>query len=156
MQAGYEQAHSAVMAGLAGLNMVYEAAGMHASLLGFCFESLIIGDDLLGQSLRCLRGIGVDEEALSLDTMRAVCLEGPGHYLGSEQTLDLMQRDYVYPRLGDRSSPKEWAENQKPDLVAAARRLKERLLSEPAPAALDPALDARIRARFPIHLAPGR
>lgn len=156
MQAGYEQAHSAVMAGLAGLNMVYEAAGMHASLLGFCFESLIIGDDLLGQSLRCVRGIRVDEAALALDTMRAVCLEGPGHYLGSDQTLALMQRDYVYPRLGDRSSPKEWAENQKPDLVAAARRLKERILSEPGPAALDGALDARIRARFPIHLPPGR
>ena len=26
------------MAGLSGLNMVYEAAGMHASLLGFCLE----------------------------------------------------------------------------------------------------------------------
>ena len=38
MQAGWEQMCSNVMAGLSGLNMVYEAAGMHASLLGFCFE----------------------------------------------------------------------------------------------------------------------
>ena len=30
MQAGWEQAMSNVMAGLTGLNMVYEAAGMHA------------------------------------------------------------------------------------------------------------------------------
>jgi len=57
MQAGWEQAMSNVMAGLTGLNMVYEAAGMHASLLGFCLESLIIGDDLLGQAMRCVRGI---------------------------------------------------------------------------------------------------
>ncbi|MDG2379118.1 MAG: trimethylamine methyltransferase family protein, partial [Tateyamaria sp.] len=34
MQAGWEQMCSNVMAGLAGLNMVYEAAGMHGSLLG--------------------------------------------------------------------------------------------------------------------------
>ena len=34
MQAGWEQAISNVMAGLAGLNMVYESVGMHASLLG--------------------------------------------------------------------------------------------------------------------------
>ena len=32
-QSGYEKGSTAVMAGLAGLNMVYEAAGMHASLL---------------------------------------------------------------------------------------------------------------------------
>ena len=152
MQAGYEQAHSAVLAGLAGLNMVYEAAGMHASLLGFCFESLIIDNDLLGQSLRCMRGIEIGPEALSLETMRAVCLGGPGHYLGSEQTLGLMQREYLYPRLADRSSPKEWAERQKPDLVAAARALKEEILASPSPAALEPALEARIRARFPIRL----
>ncbi len=34
MQAGWEQAISNVLAGLSGLNMVYEAVGMHASLLG--------------------------------------------------------------------------------------------------------------------------
>ena len=61
MQAGWEQAMSNVMAGLTGLNMVYEAAGMHASLLGFCHESLILGDDLLGQAMRCVRGIEVNE-----------------------------------------------------------------------------------------------
>jgi len=152
MQAGYEQAHSNVMAGLAGLNLVYEAAGMHASLLGFCHESLIIGDDLLGQTLRCVRGIEVDEAALSLETMRSVCLEGPGHYLGSAQTLALMQSDYIYPRLGDRSSPKEWAENEKPDLVKKAIARKHQILSQPSAAAFDPVLDAGLRADFPIRL----
>ena len=32
--------------------MCYEAVGMHASLLGFCLESLVLGDDLLGQAMR--------------------------------------------------------------------------------------------------------
>lgn len=152
MQAGYEQAHSNVMAGLSGLNMVYEAVGMHASLLGFCHESLIIGDDLLGQSLRCVRGIEVTDEALSLETMRSVCLDGPGHYLGSNQTLELMQTDYVYPILGDRSSPKEWEEHGKPNLIAEAVKRKEALLAQPSTATFDASTDARIRARFNIHL----
>jgi trimethylamine---corrinoid protein Co-methyltransferase len=152
MQAGYEQAHSNVMAGLSGLNMVYEAVGMHASLLGFCHESLIIGDDLLGQSLRCVRGIEVTDEALSLDTMRKVCLEGPGHYLGTDQTLELMQTDYVYPALGDRNSPKEWEERGKPDLIAEAIKRKHEILAQPSRAMFDVATDARIRARFNIHL----
>ena len=79
MQAGWEQATSNVMAGLSGLNMVYEAAGMHASLLGFCLESLILGNDLIGQALRCVRGIEVTEDSVSLDVIRSTCIEGPGH-----------------------------------------------------------------------------
>ena len=81
MQAGWEQMCSNVMAGLSGLNMVYEAAGMHASLLGFCFESLILSDDLIGQAQRCVRGIEVSDETLALDQMAEVCMGGPGHYL---------------------------------------------------------------------------
>ena len=152
MQAGWEQMCSNVMAGLSGLNMVYEAAGMHASLLGFCHESLILGDDLIGQALRCLRGIEVDEDTVSVETMRAVCLGGPGHYLGQDQTLSRMQCDHVYPRLGDRSSPKLWEEIGKPDLLQNTTARKEQILGTRSAARLDPALDAAIRKRFNIHL----
>jgi trimethylamine--corrinoid protein Co-methyltransferase len=152
MQAGWEQMCSNVMAGLSGLNMVYEAAGMHASLLGFCHESLILGDDLIGQALRCVRGIEVDDETLALDQMREVCLGGTGHYLGTDQTLSRMQADHVYPTLGDRTSPKEWAERGKPDLIANAVARKTALLSEPSAARFDPVLDQALRARFAIHL----
>ncbi len=152
MQAGYEQATSNVMAGLSGLNMVYEAAGMHASLLGFCLESLIIGDDLIGQALRCVRGIEVTDDTLSLEVIRQTCIGGPGHYLGSDQTLGLMQSEYVYPCLGDRTSPKEWVERGRPDLLEQATLRKHALLAEPNRAAFAPETDRDIRARFPIRL----
>jgi len=152
MQAGWEQAISNVMAGLSGLNMVYEAVGMHASLLGFCLESLILGDDLLGQVLRCVRGIEVTEDKIGLEVMRQVCLEGPGHYLGHAQTLDLMQREYVYPALADRTSPKGWEEAGKPDLLARAIERKKQILAESRASLLDPAADAAIRAAFRIHI----
>jgi trimethylamine--corrinoid protein Co-methyltransferase len=152
MQAGWEQMCSNVMAGLSGLNMVYEAAGMHASLLGFCHESLILGDDLIGQALRCVRGIEVDDETVAVDQIAQVCMGGPGHYLGTEQTLGRMQRDHVYPTCGDRTSPKEWAEKDKPDLIARAIAKKEAILAERPAARLDPVTDAEIRARFNIHL----
>lgn len=152
MQAGWEQAMSNVLAGLSGANMVYEAAGMHASLLGFCLESLILGDDLIGQALRCVRGIEVSEDDLSLEAIRATCLGGPQHYLGSDQTLARMQTDYVYPALADRSSPKEWQELQKPDLIEKATARKLEILSKRAPSRFDPQTDAAIRARFNIHL----
>ncbi len=154
MQAGWEQMCSNVMAGLSGLNMVYEAAGMHASLLGFCLESLILSDDLIGQALRCVRGIEVNDETLAVDEIRKVCIGGPGHYLGTEQTLGRMQADHVYPALGDRTSPKEWNENGKPDLIEKAKARKEEILSQRSAARFDPALDAAIRRQFKIHL-PG-
>jgi trimethylamine--corrinoid protein Co-methyltransferase len=152
MQAGWEQMCSNVMAGLAGLNMVYEAAGMHASLLGFCHESLILGDDLIGQALRCVRGIEVNDDTLAVNEIRQVCMNGPGHYLGTEQTLGRMQADHVYPAMGDRTSPKEWDENGKPDLIAKAKARKEEILSHRASARFDPSLDAEIRRKFKIHL----
>ena len=152
MQAGWEQATSAVMAGMAGLNLIYEAAGMHASLLGFCHESLILGDDLIGGALRCVRGIEVNEDTIGLDTMRAVCLGGPGHYLGQDQTLSLMQTEYIYPALGDRTSPKEWEEVGRPDLLLNATAKKEEILATRSAARFDPKLDAEIRAKFNIHL----
>ncbi len=152
MQTGWEQMCSNVMTGLSGLNMVYEAAGMHSSLLGFCHESLILGDDLIGHALRCVRGIEVTDETLALDQMRAVCMGGPGHYLGTEQTLARMQTDCVYPTYGDRTSPKEWDELGKPDLVAKAKARKEEILSAPSPAAFDAELDQALRDKFNIHL----
>ena len=63
MQAGWEQGITNALAGLAGLNMCYEAVGMHASLLGFCLESLVLGDDLLGQAMRLVRGIDVTPDS---------------------------------------------------------------------------------------------
>jgi trimethylamine--corrinoid protein Co-methyltransferase len=152
MQAGWEQMCSNVMAGLSGLNMVYEAAGMHASLLGFCHESLILSDDLIGQAQRCVRGIEVNDETLALDQMAEVCMGGPGHYLGTDATLSRMQADYVYPTLGDRTSPKEWAELDKPDLVEKAVAKKEQILAQRSAARFDPALDMALREAFNIHL----
>ncbi|MEO0485055.1 MAG: trimethylamine methyltransferase family protein [Pseudomonadota bacterium] len=158
MQAGWEQMCSNVLAGLSGLNMVYEAAGMHASLLGFCHESLVMGNDIIGQALRCVRGIEVTEDTLAVDTIREAVLGadgtgGTGHYLGTGQTLSRMQRDFVYPELGDRTSPKEWAENGKPDLVANAKARTADLLATPTAAALPPDVDRAIRQRFNIHLS---
>ena len=152
MQAGWEQAISNVMAGLSGLNMVYEAAGMHGSLLGFCMESLVLGDDLLGQVLRCVRGIDVSEDKVSIEAMREVCLEGPGHYLGHVQTLSLMQTEYVYPAVADRTSPKEWNELGQPDLVQKAIERKNAILAHATRPLIDPVTDAAIRKAFRIYV----
>ena len=121
---------------------------MHASLLGFCLESLIIDNDMLGHCLRCVRGIEVTDAALSIDTIAEVCLNGPGHYLGNEQTLRLMQTEYFYPAVGDRFSPKEWNEKGKPDMLQRAIAEKKKVLVDAFPAMCPRHIDDKLRARF--------
>lgn len=158
IQAGYEKGITNVMAGLSGLNLVYEAAGMHASLLGFCLESLIIDNDMLGHCQRCVRGIEVTDQALSVDTIAEVCMQGPGHYLGNEQTLRLMQTEYFYPAVADRFSPKEWNEKGKPDMLQKAIAEKKRILATRFPRHVPKAIDDELRIRFGnlIHLPRSR
>ena len=151
-QSGYEKGMTVAMAGLSGLNMVYESAGMHASLLGFSRESLIIDNDMLGSTLRTVRGIEVNDDTCSVETIRKTCLEGPGHYLGSEQTLSLMQSEYVYPEIADRTSPKEWAEVGRPDIIAHAIARRDEILNQHYPDYISEELDREIREKFDIKL----
>ncbi len=156
IQAGWEKGIAYVLAGMAGTNIIYEAAGMHGSLMGFCLESLFLDNDALGQAMRCVRGIEVNETTLSVDAMRDVCVDGPGHYLGHEQTLDLMQREYFYPDLANRFSPKEWAELGKPDIVQMAIERKNKVLSEFFPDHIDRETDSWLRENFSILLPRGQ
>ena len=125
---------------------------MHASLLGFCLESLIIDNDMLGQCLRCVRGIEVNDETLGIHVMKDVCMGGPGHYLGHDQTIGLMQTEYIYPALSDRSSPKEWEELGKPNLVVEAVKRKTQILNDFVPQHIPADLDAHLRATYDIRL----
>ena len=150
MQAGWEQGITNLLAGLSGLNLVYESAGMHASLLGFCLPSLVMGDDIIGQVLRCVRGIDVTEDSLSIEVMKEVCLGGPGHYLGADQTLKLMETEYIYPKVGNRMSPKEWEEAGRPGLLDRAIARTDAILAS-APCQVPPDVDRAVRAAYNIR-----
>ncbi len=150
-QSGFEKGYTTALAGLAGSTMVHEAAGMQASLLGVAFESFVIDNDMLGAVLRTVRGIEVTDETLSVDVIAEVAT-GPGHYLGHPQTLALMEREYVYPDVGDRNNLDDWKEQGATDMRARARARARAILAEHYPGHIDPALDARIRERFNILL----
>ena len=152
MQAGYEKAYNHALVANAGANLIYESAGMLASLLGFSLEGLIIDNDVIGAVQRTVKGIEVSDESMSLETIRKVCLEGPGHYLGADQTLQLMQREYIYPSIGDRTSPNQWVEQGRPTVVDHAARKLATILASHYPAHIPESVDAAIRERLPIRL----
>ena len=84
--------------------------------------------------------------------MIAEVATGPGHYLGHPQTLALMEREYVYPEVGDRNNPDDWKEQGATDIRERARLRVREILADHYPEHIDPALDARIRERFDILL----
>lgn len=151
-QYGYEKGLTLALAGVAGANLVYESCGMMASLLGCSFEGFVIDDEMLGFVQRAVRGIEVNDETLSLDVIEQA-VNGPGHYLGSAQTLQLMQSEYLYPAVGDRRTPDEWEQDGASDMRQRARERARQILAEHWPSHLDEDADRRIRERFPIRLA---
>jgi trimethylamine--corrinoid protein Co-methyltransferase len=151
-QGGAERAYTLSCAATSGANIIYESAGMYASLLGTCPESLLMDNDILGAALRITRGIEVNEKTLAFDVLKDVCLGNKGHYLGAGQTLEVMQTEYIYPELGDRLSPNEWAEQGKPVLLEKALARKHEILENYFPNHVSDEVDRQIREQFKIYL----
>lgn len=152
-QAGTERAYTLNCAATSGANIIYESAGMYASLLGTCPESLLLDNDTLGSVMRITRGIEVNEKTLSIDVIKDVCFGNKGHYLGSAQTLEVMQTEYLYPEFGDRLSPDDWNDAQRPDPVKLAIARTRDLLTTDHPDHISDEIDRAIRERFPIKLS---
>ena len=104
-----------------------------------------------------LEFVGVDCDEVNDDTLSLAEIErtvlGAGHYLGNAATLGLMQSEYLYPQVADRSPLAEWQYRGAPEIIATARREVARILATHYPDHLDPARDASVRERFPIRLA---
>jgi trimethylamine--corrinoid protein Co-methyltransferase len=63
-----------------------------------------------------------------------------------------MQTEYVYPLVGDRTTPKEWVEQGRPGIVDRAIRKTRQILTNHFPAHISTAVDDSIRERFPVRL----
>lgn len=151
-QSGFEKAYTTALAGLAGASMVHESAGMHASLIGCAYESFVIDNDMLGSVMRTIRGIEVTEETLSVNVIADVNLNGPGHYLGHDQTIALMESEYHYPPLSDRKSPREWEDAGSKDILERSRDYVRETLSHHYPTHINDKLDDKLRETFNIKL----
>lgn len=152
VQAGAEKGYNHALVGNAGANLIYEAAGMHASLLGFSMEGVVLDNDVIGSCLRTIKGIDLSDEAMSIDVIRNAVIGGPGHYLGSKQTLEIMQTEYIYPKMHDRLSHKEWAELGRPKVLDRAIDTVKDVLATHYPSHISEAVDAQIRSELPIRL----
>ncbi len=152
-QYGVEKGMTSLAAALAGANLIYESAGMTASLLGASFEAFVLDDEMHSASYRILRGIEVGPETLDPDAIIEAVL-GTGHFLSAAQTMAAMERDYFYPSLADRTAPDAWAAAGARTAWERARERARNLLETHRPTYLSPAQDRAIRDRYPIATDP--
>lgn len=151
-QAGYEKAITTTALALAGANLVAAYPGIVGSLLGQSFEGMVIDNDMLGNVQRLLRGIEVNDETLSYQVIEDTVF-GIGHYLNQPQTLELMQKEYLYPEVADRRTPGEWELTGKQDIYELAHEQARQTLSSYYPDYISREADRKIRDKFPIRLS---
>jgi trimethylamine--corrinoid protein Co-methyltransferase len=114
---------------------------------------MIIDNDMIGNIQRIVRGIEVTDETLSVDVINEA-VHGVGHFLGNEQTLNMMQSEYLYPNVADRLTPGAWEEMGRQTMYEQAHEKVKEMLTDYYPTYIDAAADKRIRDKFPIKLKP--
>ena len=154
-QSGFEKAMSVLLAAQAGSNMITQAAGMQAALMGCALESYIIDNDMIGAVLRTLDMPLSLEPASVLEALKDV-VEGEGHFLGQADTLNRMQTDYLYPQFSDRETIEQWQDKGMTTILDRARadldnRFDGRRDGDGV-ILIDDDVDAMIRAEFDIRL----
>ena len=119
--------------------------------MGCSYEAIVTDNDMLGNVLRTVRGIEINEETLSYDIIDEV-VHGEGHFLRQPQTLELMRSEYAYPDVADRGTHKEWEEVGSPTMRQRAGDKAKEILSTHYPEYIHPDVDRKIREKFPIVL----
>ncbi len=149
-QYGVEKGLTSLAAALAGGNLIYESSGMTAALLGASFEAFVLDDEMHAATYRILRGVEVSEDALDHQGICDAVL-GEGHFLGGAATIAAMERDYVYPGLADRDTPRTWEGTGALTAWDRAAARVDEILANHHPSYIDEATDAAIRAAFDIR-----
>jgi trimethylamine---corrinoid protein Co-methyltransferase len=151
-QAGFEKGLSTAVTALAGAQYNHHAAGMLESMLAVAYEQYVIDDDINGQVMRLVRGLEITDETLSVDVIHEVCTDGPGHYLGHPQTLQLMNTEYLYPHTADRATRANWEAAGALDMRERARIQARAVLTTAFPQIVSEETDQRLRSEFKILL----
>ncbi len=123
-QAGLESGMGAVLAALAGINVV-SGGGMMAYENCISLEKLVIDHQIVRMAYRLIEGITQRDEVMALDVFRDI-LRGED-FMGHPHTVKWLREDHWYPRVIDRGGPEEWVAEGKPTLVDRAAVERSRL-----------------------------
>jgi len=77
---------------------------------------------------------------------------GDGHYLKHEQTIALMETEFLYPNLANRKTTQEWEAAGKETIFDVAHQRLQEMMRDYYPQYIPAKTDAKIRENFPIKI----
>ena len=128
LQAGWEDATSALLPLLSGVNALSGVGQLEFLLVGSP-EKMVAMNDLIGMLLRLKRGITVNEETLATKLIEKV---GPGgDYLKQKHTLKWFRKESYFPsKIVDRSTRRPDAVDHELNFIQRATAEKKRILAK--------------------------
>ncbi len=144
-QAGFEKGMSPLLGAVSGVHFII-MGGLKDSLMSFDFGQAVIDNEIALMIKRVCDGFGFSEESASLQEIKDT---GPaGMFADNPATLERMRTATFMPELADRKLREQWEREGASNIHQRALNRALDILSAPNSAALDPAVDARIRAEF--------
>ena len=143
-QAGYESGMTALIGGLAGIDMI-SGPGMLDFLLAQSPEKLVLDAEMIGMVQRLLRGVATPTETLATGSFEAA---GPeGRFLELQETRRLFRSEQFLPsRVFDRNSRRGWLDAGGLDAYGRAHERVEEIMATHSVPALDPAVASALVA----------
>ncbi len=129
MQTGHEKTLTALMAALAGTNLIY-GLGMIESGVTFDYAQLVIDNEIARMVKHVVGGVRVDDESLAVDDIASV--GSFGDFLSLDATMRHM-RDTSQPELIDRRVREDWEARGSSDMYQRAMEKAKDLLATHQP-----------------------
>jgi trimethylamine--corrinoid protein Co-methyltransferase len=130
-QAGLESGMGAILAALAGINIV-SGPGMLDFESCQSLEKLVIDNEICGMAYRLVDGLALREEPLALHILKKI--GQIDHFLTDPHTLQWFKEEAYFPGPAiDRGTLGEWEEKGKLTAAQRARQQVEKILAEVEP-----------------------
>jgi trimethylamine--corrinoid protein Co-methyltransferase len=130
-QAGLESGMGAILAALAGINVV-SGPGMLDFESCQSLEKLVMDNEICGMAYRLIGGIALREEVLALGILEKI--GQVGHFLTDAHTLKWFRKEAYFPGPAiDRGTLGEWEQTGRLTVAQRAHQQVEKILAEAEP-----------------------
>jgi trimethylamine---corrinoid protein Co-methyltransferase len=143
VQAGLETGMGAVLAALAGINVI-SGPGMLDFESSQSLEKLVVDDEICGMARRLVRGIEQRDEVLALDKLRELAPDAG--FLSLPHTRRWYRKEHILSRLADRDTYEAWVAQGRTSMAERASGEVERRLEGSGRPTIEPATAAALRS----------
>jgi trimethylamine---corrinoid protein Co-methyltransferase len=133
-QAGIEAGITLACGAMAGAD-IFGHLGISGVDQATSLSMLVMQHEIIGYVERLLQGVDVTDETLGLDVITRGM--AAGSFLAEEHTVRHFRRELWFPQLLDRRFFEAWLNDGHKDMAARCREMKDRILREHVPTAMD-------------------